>query len=158
MPTLPRRTTAVALVAGLALVAPLLAGCSLIPHPGGGGGVNIPGVGSVGSGSLPKSWPSDVPVVKGDVVVGAATSNDEGKVWNATIKAGDADPTSSITDQLTGAGFTAGDAVSTGDGSTMTFTKDDWNVAIVVAHDKKEGYLVNYTVIQQPQDGSTPNG
>jgi hypothetical protein len=143
-----RRTPAVALVAGLALSAPLLAGCSLVPHPGPGGGISVPGV-SVGTGHLPKDWPSEVPVVKGDVVAGASLgSASKGKLWNATIKVGGSDVSDQITSQLTGAGFESSDIASTDAGSTATYRKDKLVVLVVVAKDDKDGWVANYSVTQ----------
>lgn len=141
-----RRTTAVALVAGLALTAPLLAGCGLVPHPGGGGGISLPGV-SVGTGHLPKDWPSEVPVIKGDVVAGASLGNaSKGKLWNATIKVGGSDVAAQIKTQLTGAGFESSDIASTDSGSTATYRQDDLVVLVVVTQDDKDGWVANYSV------------
>jgi len=143
-----RRTTAIALVAGLALSAPLLAGCSLIPHPGGGGGISLPGV-SVGTGHLPKDWP-DVPVIKGDVVAGASLGDAaKGKLWNATIKVDGADAADQIKSQLTGAGFQGSDIANTDQGSTATYSKDKLVVLVVVAKDDKNGWVANYSVTSQ---------
>jgi len=160
MSTLHRRTTAVALAATIALAAPLLAGCSLIPHPGGGsqgGGINIPGVGSVGTGHLPKDWPSDVPVAKGDVVSGASLgAAGKDKAWNATIKVSGASAGDDISKQLTDAGFTAGDlGGSTDSGSTQTFTNDKYTILVLVAKDSSDGWVANYTVT--PKSDSSGN-
>jgi hypothetical protein len=156
MPALHRRTAVIALVAALALSAPLLSGCSLIPHPGGGHGVSLPGV-SVGTGALPKSWPSDVPVAKGDVVSGAAIGTGKDQVFNATIKVDGAQAGDEISKQLTDAGFTSkGDASATTDtGSVLAFTSDKWNVAVVVTKgDDKTGWVANYTVMSPEADSS----
>jgi hypothetical protein len=152
MPALHRRTAVVALVAALALSAPLLTGCSLIPHPGGGHGVSLPGV-SVGTGKLPKSWPSDVPVAKGEVVSGAGKD----QVFNATIKVDGQQAGDEIADQLTKAGFTSKDDASatTDSGSVLSFTSDRWNVAVVVTKgDDKTGWVANYTVMSPDADSS----
>lgn len=146
-----RRTTVVALLAGLALSAPLLAGCSLIPHPAGSGGISLPGV-SVGTGHLPKDWPADVPVIKGDVVAGASLGGAKGKLWNATIKVGGADAADQITSQLTGAGFTRTGGASTDSGSTATYTKDKLVVLVVVTKDDKNGWVANYSVTDKPDN------
>jgi hypothetical protein len=156
MPTFRRRTAAVALVAALALSAPLLSGCSLIPHPGGGHGVSLPGV-SVGTGKLPKAWPSDVPVAKGEVVSGAALGTGKDQVFNATIKVDGQQAGDEIADQLTKAGFSAkdGGSASTEDGTVLTFSSDKWNVAVVVTKgDDKTGWVANYTVMSPDADSS----
>jgi len=148
MTALHRRTAVVALVASLALAAPLLSGCSLIPHPGGGQGVSVPGL-SVGKGALPKSWPAEVPVTKGEIVSGAALGEGKDRIFNATIKIAGQETADEISTQLTGAGFTAKtDASATTDSGTfLTFTSETWNVAVVVTKtDDKTGWVANYTV------------
>ncbi|MGN6325173.1 hypothetical protein [Pseudolysinimonas sp.] len=148
MTALHRRTAVVALVASLTFAAPLLAGCSLIPHPGGSHGVSVPGM-SVGTGALPKSWPSDVPVITGEIVTGAALGTGRDQVFNATVKVSGQEAADQITTQLTGAGFTAKtDATaSTDSGTFLTFTSEKWNVAVVITKtDDKTGWVANYTV------------
>ncbi len=149
MHTLRRRTAAVALVAGLALVAPLLAGCSLIPHPGGGQGISLPGV-SVGTGKLPKDWPSEVPVATGDIVAGASLGGDKGHIWNATVKVSGAGAADDIDGQLKGAGFQSQNLVKGDSGSTAAYQKDAFVVAVVVTKDSKDGWVANYTVTNDP--------
>ena len=151
MPTPRRRTALIALAASLVVATPLLTGCGLIPHPG-GGGISLPGV-SVGTGHLPKDWPSDVPVAKGDVISGASLGgSDKGHVWNATIKVSGADAGDGIKAQLTGAGFTAGELGGTTDtGSTATYTKDHYTVLVLVTKDDKQGWVANYTVTYDPK-------
>jgi hypothetical protein len=156
MLTSRRRFTAIALAASLVVATPLLAGCGLIPHPGGGGGISLPGV-SVGTGHLPKDWPSGVPVAKGDVVAGASLGgSDKGHVWNATIKVGGADAGDGIATQLTGAGFTSGGVGgSTEQGSTATYAKDHYTVLVLVTKDNKQGWIANYTVTYDPKSDSS---
>ena len=147
-----RRLPLIALASSLALAAPLmLSGCSLLHLPGSnGGGVSIPGVGSVGSGKLPSDFPtSDVPVIKGDVVTGMSLGGDKDKVWNVTIKVSGVDAFDEIESQLTDAGFTKPDGIGgkTADGATGVFTKGDYNVAILLSKaDDKTGFVANYTV------------
>ena len=158
MPALHRRTAVVALVAALALAAPLLSGCSLIPKPGGGHGISVPGV-SVGTGKLPKSWPSQVPVAKGEVVSGAALGTGKDQIFNATIKVDGQQAGDEIAQQLTDAGFTAkdGGSVSTDSGAVLAFTSEKWDVAVVIAKgDDKTGWVANYTV-KAPDAGGSGN-
>ena len=146
-----RRLPLIALAGSLALAAPLmLSGCSLLHLPGSnGGGVSIPGVGSVGSGKLPSDFPtSDVPVIKGDVVSGLSLGGDKDKVWNVTIKVSGIDAFDEIATELKGAGFTEEEiGGKTDDGATGVFTKGDYNVAILLSKaDDKTGFVANYTV------------
>jgi hypothetical protein len=147
-----RRPLVVGLAAAVAIATPLLlSGCSLIPH-GDGGGISLPGV-SVGSGKLPKDFPSEVPVAKGEVVAGASLGGDaaKGKVWNVTIKVDGQSAADDIKTQLTGAGFEGGD-LGTSDGSTgATYHKDHYTVLVLVTKDDKNGWVANYTVTYDPK-------
>jgi hypothetical protein len=147
----PRALT-VAIAASLLVASPLLlSGCSLLPGHG-GTGINIPGVGSFGSGKLPSSWPKEVPVTSGDVLTGASIGNansKDGQGWNATIKVSGADAYGTIKTQLTGAGFTVGSEPDSGDaqGGTGTFESSKFDVLVVVTKaDEKTGWVANYTV------------
>ena len=148
----PRALTA-AIAASLLVASPLLlSGCSLLPGQHGGGGINIPGVGSFGSGKLPSSWPRDVPVISGDVLTGASIGNansKDGQGWNATIKVSGADAYGQIKTQLTGGGFTVDSEPDPGDaqGGTGTFKSSKYDVLVVVTKaDDKTGWVANYTV------------
>ena len=150
-----RRPLVLGLAASVAMAAALLlSGCSLIPH--GGGGISLPGGISVGSGKLPRDFPSEVPVAKGEVVAGASVGDAaKGKVWNVTIKVGGADAAQQIDAQMTGAGFESTGLGETGDGSGATYTKGAYGVVIVVAKDKDKGdWVANYTVTYDPGSGN----
>jgi hypothetical protein len=147
----PRALT-VAIAASLLVASPLLlSGCSLLPGHG-GTGINIPGVGSFGSGKLPSSWPKEVPVISGDVLTGASIGNansKDGQGWNATIKVSGADAYGKIKTQLTGAGFKVDSEPDSGDaqGGTGTFETSKFDVLVVVTKtDDKTGWVANYTV------------
>ncbi|MEO6116589.1 MAG: hypothetical protein ABIP33_09415 [Pseudolysinimonas sp.] len=153
------RPLTVALAASLLVASPLLlSGCSLLPGHG-GTGINIPGVGSFGSGKLPSSWPKEVPVTSGDVLTGASIGNansKDGQGWNATIKVSGADAYGKIKSQLTGAGFTVGQEPDSGDaqGGTGTFESPKYDVLVVVTKaDDKTGWVANYTVTTATTSG-----
>ena len=146
-----RRLPLIALAGSLALAAPLmLSGCSLIHLPGSHGtGISIPGIGSAGTGKLPSDFPtSDVPVIQGDVVSGLSLGTGKDKAWNVTIKVSGVDAFDEIASELTGAGFKQEEAGGkTSDGATGLFTKDKYNVAILLSKaDSKTGFVANYTV------------
>src|SRR4051812_13788781 len=148
-----RRLPLIALAGSLALAAPLmLSGCSLLHLPGSnGGGVSIPGVGSVGSGKLPSDFPTaDVPVIKGDIVSGLSLGTGKDKAWNVSVKVSGLDAFDEIVTELTGAGFTQEEAGGkTSDGATGIFTKGDYHVVnLLSTGDKKTGPVANYTVTQ----------
>ncbi len=148
------RPLTVALAASVLVASPLLlSGCSLLPGHG-GSGINIPGVGSFGSGKLPSDWPKAVPVASGDVLFGAAAGNvkgTDGRIWNVTIKVSGADDYGKIKSQLEGAGFKVDAEPDSGDasGGTGTFLKPPDSVLVVVTKaDDKTGWVANYTVTE----------
>ncbi len=159
------RLASVALAASLLVASPLLlSGCSLVHLPGQsggstGGGITIPGVGSFGSGKLPHDWPKQVPVASGDVLTGASVGNansTDGEGWNATIKVSGAGAYGQIKSQLTGAGFKVDSEPDPGDdqGGTGTFVNEPYNVLVVVTKaDDKTGWVANYTVTYQKDNG-----
>jgi hypothetical protein len=149
----------IALAASLALSATMLSGCSLIHLPGqsNGGGISIPGVGSVGSGKLPKDFPTEVPVAKGEVISGISAGSGADEGWNATIKVSGVDAFDSIESQLKDAGFTeSGDAVvKTDTTATAAFSSDKYDVVVaVVKADEKTGFVANYTVAAHKADSN----
>lgn len=151
-----RRIPLIALAGSLALAAPLmLSGCSLLPHlPGSGGGtgshgITIPGVGSVGSGKVPSDFPSDVPLIKGDIVTGLSLGSGKDKAWNVTVKVSGVDAFDEIETELKGAGLTEPDGVGgkTSDGATGIFTSDKYSIEVLLSKaDDKTGWVANYTV------------
>ncbi len=141
----PRLITAALLAVSLALVAPALTGCGLIQdavEQATGGDVDF------GGNSVPEDFPSEVPLIEGEVLSGASAGNADGKVWNVTIKVDDASAFDEITAQFEAAGFEPSELGGTSDqGATGTFTKDPYGVFVVVAGgDTAEGWVANYTV------------
>ncbi len=161
-----RRLPLIAVAGSLALAVPLmLSGCSLVHLPGSsstGDGISIPGVGSVGSGKLPSDYPaSDVPVIKGDVISGLSLGSGKDKACNVTIKVSGVDAFDEIEKELKGAGFTEQDGVGgkTDDGATGVFTKDKYNVAVLLSKaDDKTGFVANYTVTLSSDSSDSSNG
>jgi hypothetical protein len=147
-----RRAPVLVLAATLAMTAPLLlSGCSLIHLPGqsSGGGISIPGVGSVGSGKLPKDFPSEVPVAKGEVISGISAGSGDTEGWNVSIKVSGVAAFSDIESALKGAGFTEADGspITSDQAATASFTGDKYDVVVaVVKADDKTGFVANYTV------------
>jgi hypothetical protein len=143
-----RLPATVILAAVLAIGAPLmLSGCGLIGGvvngaTGGGGVPGLPG------NSVPDDFPTDVPLIDGDVQLGVALGDSaDGKVWNVTIKSTDTDAAATIKGQLEDAGFESQDVGSTSDGSSAAYTKDKLSVLVVVAPSDGD-IIVNYTVTE----------
>jgi hypothetical protein len=133
-----------AVIVVLAL-APVLAGCSINPvesiiEQATGGDVDL------GGATMPEDFPTDVPVVDGEVQFGAGFKTGEEQVWNVTIKATDPAIFDTVAAQLTDAGFTSSEIAggTTETGSLGTFANDKYTIAVVVTTDG--GVTVNYTV------------
>ncbi len=146
MSTIRKRLVAALLISTALLVAPALSGCSALEgiiEKVTGGDVNV----SVGS--LPDGWPTDVPVIEGDILGGATTKADDGTpIWNVTIK-GDSDSADTVATQLTDAGFAAVDLpgdVGSGD-FAQAFKNDTYGVLVTVAG-SEDNWVVNYTVAE----------
>jgi hypothetical protein len=150
MNTLRKRITVpVAIVLGLAL-APALTGCfgnpiEQIIEGATGGDVDL------GGASVPDGFPGEVPLIQGEVVFGASIGNDEGRVWNVTIKVAGAGAIEDIVAQLEGAGFTSteGFGGSTAEGGTAILENASYGVLVVVSQDGENGFVANYTVTEK---------
>ncbi|MBW4032304.1 MAG: hypothetical protein HIU88_06535 [Acidobacteria bacterium] len=149
-----RRLPLVLLAASLMVAAPvLLSGCGIVQVPGSGGtggGISIPGVGSVGTGTLPSDYPTSlVPVIPGKIVAAASVGSTTAHVWNITVEVKSLSDFDTISSQLTRAGFTANVAGSTSTDTTRTglFTTADYKVIVAVTTGNNGSpFLANYTV------------
>lgn len=134
-----------AIIAAL-VIAPSLSGCGMIS-----GLVDKATDGKVqlGGNEIPKDFPSDIPLIDGDVVFALSANPDDGKKgWNVTIKVDSADAFDEISRELTDAGFEATGNQSSDDGSVTggVFGNDEWSVVVAVTGDKSAGFVANYTV------------
>lgn len=141
-----------AIVLALSLT-PMLAGC-------GGGGNPIQGMINqatggqvdIGGTEVPKSFPSEIPLVSGSVISGSSINAEDTKIWNVAIKASDPGAVNGIDDQLKSAGFESlGEGLSSEDGSSKIFTKEPYGVLVIVGKDDG-GFVVNYTVTYTTPD------
>ena len=107
-----RLITVALLAVSLAFVAPALTGCGLIRdavEQATGGEVDF------GGKSVPDDFPSEVPLIEGEVLSGASAGNADGKIWNVTIKVDDASAFDEIAAQFEAAGFEASELGGTGE-------------------------------------------
>jgi hypothetical protein len=151
-----QRRPLIAVAGSLAVATSLvLSGCSLLHLPGvpGGsstsGGISIPGLGSAGTGKLPKDFPSEIPVAKGDIVTGVSLGVGAERVWNVSVKVSGVDAFTSIESDLKGAGFSEPDGANVQDASGVTaaFQGSKYDVAVVIVKaDDKTGWVADYTV------------
>jgi hypothetical protein len=145
-----RITVPLAIVLALAIT-PALSGCfgnpiEQIIEGATGGDVDL------GGKRVPDGFPSEVPIAQGEVLFGASIGNDEGRVWNVTIKVADAGAIDQIVSQLEGAGFTTaaeGFGGSTADGGTAVMENERYGVFVVVSKDGESGFVANYTVTEK---------
>jgi hypothetical protein len=135
------------LVAGLALaliLAPALAGCSVIEdtiEQVTGGDVEI------GGNTVPEDFPSEVPLADGDVINGSSASKDNSKVWNVTIKAADGVTFDSLATELEAAGFARQEVGSgSSEAETALFNGTTYSVLLAMTTQDGLGTIANYTV------------
>jgi len=148
MSTLRTRYTAPLAIALALVLTPALSGCFGNPIEGiiegvTGGDVDLGGT------NVPDGYPTtEVPLISGDILFGAAIGNDQGKIYNVTVKVSDANAIEAIKSQLEGVGFTSEGAIdaTTTEGGTYIATTDKWGVLVVVSQDGSNGFVANYTV------------
>jgi len=138
------RAAIVALGALLLIALPTLTGCSLVEgiiEQQTGGDVDL------GGNTVPADFPADVPLADGTVVNGSKITASGGQtVWNVLINATDPAAPDSIAAQLEAAGFVSpGVGEMTENGGTLTYTKDDLVVNVLLAK-IDSGWTANYTV------------
>ncbi|CAN5528170.1 hypothetical protein BH10ACT7_BH10ACT7_04730 [soil metagenome] len=139
-------TISLALVVALA-GAPALAGCSVVEgliEQQTGGDIDLGGT------SVPADFPSEVPLIDGDIVNGSGFATDGTKVWNIIVKVSDGAAFDTIKSQLEGAGFTFNETGSeTPEAGTGVFDGENYGVLVVVAQAGDQGWVANYTVSQK---------
>lgn len=148
MTTLRTRFTVPIAIALALVITPALSGCfgnplESIIEGATGGDVDLGGT------SLPDGYPaSEVPLLNGDIVFGGSIGNEEGRVFNVTIKVAGAGAIDEIKAQLEGAGFVSQGEFSgsTAEGGSFIGTTDKWGVLVVVAQEGDSGFVANYTV------------
>ncbi|EAR24566.1 hypothetical protein A20C1_13082 [marine actinobacterium PHSC20C1] len=142
----PKRRLSAFIALVLALgITPALSGCFGNPienlvEQATGGQVDL------GGQEIPEGFPSEVPVVSGDVVFGISAGDGESRGYNVTISAGAESPLDGIETQFADSGFESQVQASGAEGAgTVIFSDDSWNVVVVVAK-TDDGYTANYTV------------
>lgn len=148
MATMRNRYTAPIAIALALLITPALAGCfgnplEAVIEGATGGDVDLGGT------SIPDGFPTnEVPLAQGEILFGGSIGNNEGRVFNVTIKVSDAGAIDQIKAQLEGAGFVSQGEFSgsNAEGGTFIGTTDKWGVLVVVSQDGQDGFVANYTV------------
>ncbi|MEC5150490.1 hypothetical protein [Cryobacterium sp. GrIS_2_6] len=96
-------------------------------------------------GALPAGWPTEVPIVDGEILFASAQKGDK-RGWTVTVKATAADPVAEATRTLTAAGFVAGSDVSATVGSAGLVSMKNDHYAVLVAGNA-DGLLYTVTPV-----------
>ncbi|MBK5239252.1 MAG: hypothetical protein JJE28_09135, partial [Actinomycetales bacterium] len=100
--------------------------------------------------SMPKDWPSDVPVISGTIESSVRLGSGDSQTWSVTITVGNADQAwSSIKSNFDNAGFVTDFESVSSDGSMGSFNNGKYS-AIVSVNDDGSGktsatYVVSLT-------------
>jgi hypothetical protein len=96
---------------------------------------------------VPEDFPSEVPLIDGEVVSGFGVGKAPEKAWNVTIKVPDASALEVIKAQMEGAGFTSDiDDAAIGGITGGMYSNGSYSVLIVVAEDGNGAWAAAYTV------------
>jgi hypothetical protein len=143
-----RRRIAIPLALVLAVSSvPMLTGCFGNPIQGAinaatGGKVNLGG-----GGSLPKDFPSSVPVYKGKIISALGLGSGKKEIWNVTVQIPGSDAGNSIKSDLTSAGYKVEESGSSTAGDSLVADNKTYGVLVVTSKDSTKGYwIANYTV------------
>lgn len=99
----------------------------------------------LGGNSVPDGFPSEVPLIDGEVILGVAFDGETGKAFNVTIKVPDARSSEIIASQFYDAGFT--ENLDLGE-STAAYSNGSWDVLVAFTQDATNGFIANYTVTE----------
>lgn len=154
MNTRTRRISTALAIASALVIGPMLSGCGALEgiiEQVTGGEVDV----SIGQ--LPEGWPTEVPVIDGQIIGGGTTEADDGTpIWNVTVTVEGEEAFADIQTQLEGAGFEAVDAGELDGGDSITsgaFKNDTYGVFVAVSG-SDGNFIANYTVAEgDPTDG-----
>lgn len=103
-----------------------------------------------GLGDLPDGFPEDVPLLEGEVLQGASSTDDQGRTsWVVTLSiptAGE-EALAAAAERLEDAGYTAGDGAASMEGlSFAQYRNGEHDVVLGAIDDGEGGTLLSYTV------------
>ena len=94
-------------------------------------------------GSLPSSWPAEVPTVSGEIAYSAAFDGN----FSASLTVGSIEAAQRAFSDLEAAGYTVTGEMQLGDGiETRTFENDTYNVVVVIAPNDDGTASVQYQI------------
>ena len=143
MSTPTTRTRAAIALAIAGVTASLLTGCNPADVVQQGVEDAIEGAtgGDVSLGELPEGVPESVPLIDGDISIGAGGAADGTEGWVVTVKSEAADPMADAVAALESAGFTKDESIATGGVGAEFYSDGEYSVLLV-----GQGSSVVYTV------------
>ena len=143
MSTPTTRTRAAIALAIAGVTASLLTGCNPVDavQQGVEEAIESATGGDVSLGELPEGFPESVPVIDGEISIGAGGSADGTEGWVVTIKSDAADPVADAVAALESAGFTKDESIATGGVGAEFYSDGEYSVLLV-----GQGSSVVYTV------------
>lgn len=139
----PTRTRAAIALAVAGVTASLLTGCNPVDavQQGVEEAIESATGGDVSLGELPEGFPESVPVIDGEISIGAGGSADGTEGWVVTIKSDAADPVADAVAALESAGFTKDESIATGGVGAEFYSDGEYSVLLV-----GQGKTITYTV------------
>jgi hypothetical protein len=110
-------------------------------------GVEVSAGGEDGLASLPDSWPAEVPVPDGKILLALASNGS----YSATIELGSADAAEAGLERYTSAGFEITSEADFGGLKSYQLTGSGFDVNYSYGADSDDVYVANLTVIPQSQ-------
>jgi hypothetical protein len=152
MTTLRTRIAVPLAIAASLVVLPALTGCTGIIN----GIVNQASGGQVdlGGQSVPASFPSEIPLISGEIIYGLAITPDDGADgWSVIVKVDGVGAIDTITAQMEAAGFVKNETIggTTDEGATAAFESANYNVLVAIANDSTSGSVATYTVAEKDE-------
>lgn len=148
MSTLTIRSRAAIAVAIAGVAASLLTGCNPADVLNQGVEDAIEGAtgGDVSLGELPEGFPESVPVIEGEISVGAGGEAGGQEGWTVVVTSDAADPMADAKAALESAGFSDDPSISTDGGGAAAYSNDEYTVLLI-----GQGKNISYTVTPIPQ-------
>lgn len=126
------RTRSIWLAAAIAITGvPLLSACSSAQDLVNGAVQDATGGDVSLGGALPSGWPTEVPVIPGEILFGAGSHAEQG--WAVTIQATSTDPLGDARVQLEDAGFAVDAAAQAAAGVGVVAVKNSSYIVLVAA-------------------------
>jgi hypothetical protein len=152
MTTLRTRIAVPLAIAASLVVLPALTGCTGIIN----GIVNQASGGQVdlGGQSVPATFPSEIPLISGEIIYGLAITPDDGADgWSVIVKVDGVGAIDTITAQMEAAGFVKNETIggTTDEGATAAFESANYNVLVAIANDSTSGSVATYTVAEKDE-------